>query len=167
MLKLSILAISLAALTAAGLMEESTSEDAAQPLVFNHKVHMDEDMACGECHLHAEDGVYATLPPTRVCMLCHEEAQGEDPEEPKVREFAEAEDAYIPFPIANELVGHVYFSHEAHVTWAAMDCDECHGDMAEATEPVTVNQVAVLTMETCMDCHEERGASLDCIACHK
>jgi len=137
-----------------------------QPFGFNHKLHMEQDLTCTGCHLRAEEGAYATMPPIRACLLCHEEAQGEDPDEAKVREYAELGD-YIPWVQVNELVGHVYFSHEAHVSWAAMDCTECHGDIAEAEEVLTESQVENLTMTACMDCHAERGASLDCNACHK
>jgi hypothetical protein len=137
-----------------------------QPFGFNHKLHMEEDLTCTGCHLRAEEGVFATMPPLRACLLCHEEAQGEDPDEAKVREYAELGD-YVPWVQVNELVGHVYFSHEAHVSWGGMDCKECHGDIANSEEVLTQSQVEDLTMTACMDCHEERGASLDCNVCHK
>lgn len=168
MLKLIAIAGFVATLSLAAWIEDALPGDpdvVVQPLGFNHQLHMEEDLSCEECHLHAADAAVATLPPTRVCMLCHEEPQGEEPEEPKVREFAELGD-YIPWVVVNKSVGHVYFSHEAHVTWAAMECDECHGDSASATEPFTESQIDHLDMDACMDCHTERGASNDCIVCH-
>jgi len=169
MLKLILIALALTALSAATFFEEASHEaeaDGAQPFRFSHKLHMEQDLTCVECHLNAQTGAVATLPPTRVCLLCHEEAQGEDPDEPRVREYAELGD-YIPWVIVNQTAGHVYFSHEAHVTWGAMDCDTCHGDVGSATETFTASQTANLTMGVCMDCHVERGANNDCIACHK
>lgn len=156
-------------LTAALLLGSTSIESEGgvqQPFDFNHKLHMGEDLTCTGCHLRAEEGEYATMPPLRACLLCHEEAQGEDPDEPKVREFAELGD-YAPWVQVNRLPGHVYFSHEAHVSWGAMECAECHGEIAEATQVLTRSQVEDLTMDACMDCHAERGASLDCNACHK
>lgn len=137
-----------------------------QPLAFNHKRHMAEDMACKDCHQKVEDGPHATFPSVKACMLCHKEAKGQHPDEPKVRAHAEA-GKEIPWVQVNRLVGHVYFSHEAHVRYAQMDCKECHGDMKERSEPVSVSQIGHLDMGTCMACHEERGVSLDCLRCHK
>ncbi|MCA9000729.1 MAG: cytochrome c3 family protein [Planctomycetes bacterium] len=133
---------------------------------FNHKVHHEQDTGCTECHLQAETKPYATLPGIKTCMLCHEEAQGEHPEEPKVREYAERGES-IPWVQANRVAGHVYFSHAAHVTLGEMECSDCHGDMATMEEAVTQSQVLNLDMATCMKCHEERGASNDCLVCHK
>ena len=137
-----------------------------QPLRFDHALHAEEELGCLDCHLHAEEGPYAALPSLESCLLCHEEAQGEDPEEPRVREFAERDEP-IPWVGVNRLVGHVYFSHAPHVVRAKMDCSECHGAMATRHEVVDQSQVDRLTMKACMDCHAERGASNDCLSCHK
>lgn len=169
MFKLLSMALVVVVVSAVTLLEGvmgGEGDEIVQPLAFNHKLHMEQDVTCVECHLRAADGAIATLPPTRICMLCHEEPQGESPEEPRVREFAELGD-YIPWIVVNKSVGHVYFSHEAHVTWGAMECNECHGDMGEETVPLVASQVEFLTMEACMDCHFERGASNDCLVCHK
>jgi c(7)-type cytochrome triheme protein len=99
-------------------------------------------------------------------MLCHTDAQGRHPDEPKIREYAGRSEA-IPWVQVNRVVGHVYFSHAAHVVYAKMECAECHGEMKDKTEPVTTPQVAHLDMTRCMACHEERGASNDCLRCHK
>jgi hypothetical protein len=48
-----------------------------------------------------------------------------------------------------------------------MTCQECHGDMTTLDEPVTRSQITGLDMAACMDCHDERGASNDCLICHK
>jgi hypothetical protein len=39
--------------------------------------------------------------------------------------------------------------------------------MASASQPVTVSQDEHLTMQRCMACHADKGASNDCLACHK
>jgi len=137
-----------------------------QPIAFNHKLHIKEDMACTDCHKTVETGQYASFPTVEACMLCHGEAQGENPEEPKVREYAEA-GKEIPWVQVNRLEGHVYFYHAAHVKFAKMDCATCHGDMKERTEPVSMSQIRHLDMGECMSCHAKQGVSNDCLRCHK
>ena len=138
----------------------------AQPIAFDHKKHLQEEIACKDCHKQVEEGPYATFPTLKTCLLCHGEAKGKHPDEPKVREYA-AKGKEIPWARVNRLVGHVYFSHAAHVRDAKMDCKECHGDMKETSEAVTVSQISHLDMDRCMECHEEKGVSLDCLRCHK
>ena len=142
------------------------AQPVVQPIAFNHKRHLAEGLSCKDCHKRAETGPHATIPPVKACMLCHSEAKGTDPEEAKVRAFAEAGHD-IPWIQVNRLPGHVYFSHAAHVGYAKMDCAECHGDMKDRTEPVTVSQIGHLTMDRCMTCHQSKGVSLDCLRCHK
>lgn len=137
-----------------------------QPIGFSHAVHHEQDTACADCHLRASEGPYATLPGMKTCLLCHEEPQGESPEEPRVREYAERDEP-IPWVQVNHVVGHVYFSHGPHMALADMECSDCHGDVASLEEPPAHSQVSWLTMDACMKCHEERGASNDCLVCHK
>jgi menaquinone reductase, multiheme cytochrome c subunit len=137
-----------------------------QPVGFDHARHAQEDLACIDCHKTAESAPYASLPRNATCRLCHEEAKGESVDEARVREYLE-KGHEIPWVQVNRLPGHVYFSHAMHVKLGKMECSACHGDMAAATEPVTSSQIDRLTMGRCMDCHFERGASNDCLACHK
>lgn len=137
-----------------------------QPLNFSHAVHDEQDTACLDCHLSAEEGVYATIPGIKTCLLCHEEPQGESEHEPMVREYAEQGEP-IPWVQVNHVEGHVYFSHAPHMVLAEMECADCHGEMTSLEEPPGYSQVSWLTMKACMDCHEERGASNDCLLCHK
>jgi hypothetical protein len=140
---------------------------AVQPIAFNHKIHVtDEGMECSDCHRHAMDGAHATLPGVKGCLLCHGEAIGTHPDEPKIRAYAE-QNAEVPWVQVNRLPGHVYFSHAAHVTYGEMDCAVCHGNMRDRSEPVTVSQIGHLDMKTCMTCHQQKGASVDCLRCHK
>jgi hypothetical protein len=57
----------------------------------------------------------------------------------------------------------IYFSHRMHVR-AEVACAECHGDVA-AMHAVT--QDRPFTMGRCLDCHQERRATRDCLSCHK
>jgi len=137
-----------------------------QPLAFNHKLHIEQDMACTDCHAQVERGPHATFPRVKTCLLCHEEPQGEHPHEPRIRAYAE-QGLEIPWIQVNRLPGHVYFSHEAHVRYAGMSCADCHGDMERREEPVTEVQIGHLDMDRCVSCHEQNNASSDCLRCHK
>ena len=156
----------LAVTAVTALRNGCTQEVHDQPIAFNHQLHHEEGLGCLDCHPRAEDSPYAGLPPIRGCMLCHSEPQGEHPDEPLIREYAESDGA-IPWIQVNRMEGHVYFSHAAHVRFARMDCAACHGDMTVETEPVTVSQIDALSMTRCMDCHREEGVTNDCLACHK
>ncbi len=153
-----------AGVQAAALRRAASPE--IQPIAFNHAIHVQgEEMECAECH-QAETSVRAGFPSTNDCYKCHRKPQGESPEEPKVRAYRKARKS-MPFKAANRNVGHVYFSHRAHVTFAAMSCRECHGDVGSQTQPVRAPRAALHSMAACMDCHKERGASLECLVCHK
>jgi menaquinone reductase, multiheme cytochrome c subunit len=136
-----------------------------QPLHFSHKRHFEADIDCLSCHEQAGDAPMATLPSITACMKCHKEPQGEHPDEAKVREYGERREE-IPWIQVNRMAGHVYFSHRAHVTFAEMECDVCHGDMTVLDEPVSVPNVR-LSMRECMNCHQKMNATNDCVACHK
>ncbi len=135
-----------------------------QPLAFNHKRHLDAKMDCIQCHEQVEDGPIATLPLISKCMECHNEPQGKSPEEPKVRELAKTGE--IAWVQVNRVPGHVYFTHQAHVTGGKIKCETCHGDMRTVSTPVVVPNVKI-EMKTCIGCHEKRGVSNDCTVCHK
>ena len=137
-----------------------------QPIAFDHARHKDENLNCSDCHARAESTPYASLPGIKQCLLCHKEPQGENPEEPRIREYADRGEE-IPWIQVNRLPGHVYFSHAMHVKLGGMQCADCHGDMAAQKEPVGASQIEHLTMSRCMQCHSERQASNDCLACHK
>ncbi len=150
---------------AAATLVACRPEPVAQPIAFDHALHMAKDTECTTCHEHVDSSPYATLPSNDVCMNCHDEPNGKSPEEPKVRELAAK--GPIPWVQVNRLPGHVYFSHAAHVTRGKLDCKQCHGDMAKASAPVTRSQIAALTMSACRQCHLDRGVRNDCLTCHK
>lgn len=145
---------------------DRTMAQVAQPMAFSHAKHHEEEISCTECHIRAEEGQYATTPRIATCMLCHDEPKGESGKDQQVRDFAERGEE-IPWVRVNRVEGHVYFSHAVHMVGGAMECADCHGDMTTIDEPVTSSQVDWLTMGACMDCHEQRGATNDCLACHK
>ena len=42
-------------------------------------------------------------------------------------------------------------------------CATCHGDMTQAT---VAQRVVDHTMSFCVDCHNQRQASVECLTCH-
>ena len=137
-----------------------------QPMGFSHKRHMEADLDCTTCHETVADAPAATIPPLRVCSKCHKELQGKDPDEPKILEYVQKKQE-VPWVQVNKVAGHVYFSHRPHVGFAEMECDVCHGDMKSLEEPLRASNTDHLTMRACMSCHARKGASNDCVACHK
>jgi menaquinone reductase, multiheme cytochrome c subunit len=136
-----------------------------QPMALSHKRHMEADMKCITCHPGAEDQALAQFPTLADCMDCHHKPRGEHPDEPRVRWYAEQKQE-IPWIRVDRLPGHVYFSHAAHVASAKMKCEECHQGILESRQPLVQPDVHP-TMEECMRCHRERGASNQCKTCHK
>jgi len=61
------------------------------------------------------------------------------------------------------LKSYVIFSHAAHAR-AGLTCAECHGAGAQLDLPA---RRPAVTMQACMDCHQDRQASLACNLCHE
>lgn len=136
-----------------------------QPVAFNHKVHVETGLECGDCHGYFETQTFSGLPTISQCMDCHEEAITTSPEEEKVRELAAA-----GLPLEWEQIyrvpDHVYYSHRRHVIAGKLDCATCHGDIAETTSPPD-RPLNDLSMDFCLNCHQQNNVTEDCIACHK
>ncbi len=137
-----------------------------QPIAFNHRIHLkDAGMACPDCHVHALDGVRATIPNVEVCASCHDKAQGKTAAEAAVVEHVKNGQP-IPWRKVYVIPEHVYFSHRRHTTLAKIECETCHGRMIERTQPVA-RPLVPIAMSRCVDCHVEKGALNDCVGCHR
>ena len=157
--------LALAALGVVGIGLALSPAPLVQPIAFNHQLHVEEMGAeCVDCHQHVLTGARATIPNIAVCADCHEEAQTESADEAKLVEYIQAGEP-IPWVKVYTVPDHVYFSHRRHAAIAAIECESCHGPVGQRTEPV-VRAAVDMTMDHCMDCHEESGASNDCIWCH-
>ena len=104
-----------------------------QPVDFNHALHNEEvEDGCESCHFCREDGTYSGVPKLAQCIDCHEEVNGEDPEEAKfVNEYV-AKEREVPWLIYSRQPQNVFFSHVAHVKMGQMDCVACHGHIGES-----------------------------------
>lgn len=145
-----------------------------QPIAFNHKLHLDkiQGVVCVDCHHFVETQTYAGIPSKHVCFDCHDPLADEEDKEADVFQpkFADlmayaATDGDIPWHRTFTTRDDVFFSHRRHVVVAEIDCEECH-DMPTRTEPPTRGP-DFISMRTCLNCHEEKEASEDCVACHR
>lgn len=136
-----------------------------QPIQFNHAVHKKQGIDCFTCHVSAKSAPWASLPGVDVCMMCHEEALTQSEEEEKIREYAKSGNE-IPWERLFEVPAHVYFSHQRHVSFGKLECSSCHADMGEQVRPPR-KAPQKITMEGCMDCHEEYQVLADCTTCHR
>lgn len=135
-----------------------------QPLAFNHKVHADNDLACADCHINFMDYSSSGRPTIEICAACHEESMTDSSEEKRVVESVQAGEE-IEWKRLYRLPEDVYFSHRRHVAVGGIECATCHGDIGESVRPPTKPEK--MTMDKCMNCHDETQADNDCIACHR
>jgi hypothetical protein len=98
-------------------------------------------------------------------MTCHRGAVTDNPEEEKVRAYAER-GVEIPWRRAFLLPAHVFFSHRRHVVLGGLKCATCHGAVEQESRPLLRPAIA-LDMDGCMACHAKRNVDNDCAACHR
>jgi hypothetical protein len=121
-----------------------------QPVPFSHAIHAGElGMDCRYCHTTVEVAAHAAIPPTGVCMNCHDgRIHPESIALAPVRESA-ASGEPIEWVRVHDLPDFVYFDHSAHVN-QGVSCVECHGRVDTMER---VKQVEPLAMGWCLDCH--------------
>ena len=134
-----------------------------QPINFSHKLHAgDYKIDCFYCHINARRSVVAGVPSMQLCMGCHKNVGNEKPEVQKLIRLWEQRRP-VEWIKVNDLPDFVYFSHKRHIA-AEVACETCHGQVWEMER---VSHGRVLDMETCVNCHLERKAGIDCWTCHK
>lgn len=136
-----------------------------QPIQYNHRKHIEAGLECSTCHTLFENSAFAGLPPLDTCLTCHQEPLTESREEAKLRELAE-QGKPLEWNQVNQVPDHVYFSHRTHAVDRKISCATCHGPMQERTSPPT-KPFFSWTMNACINCHEQRNATLDCNGCHR
>ena len=137
-----------------------------QPLEFPHNIHHINEIGieCSECHTGVTQGARAGLPSVNFCMTCHENVgNDEDPRIQMLRSTAErGEDLQWQRVYGFLEESHVRFNHAPHIR-AGVDCAMCHGDVTQMT---VAERVVDHKMGFCISCHEQKGASNDCLTCH-
>jgi len=133
------------------------------PVAFSHKLHAaDNQIGCGVCHPYARHSPVAGLAPASTCIGCHKFVGKQKPDIQKLTaEFAAGRP--LAWTRQHRVPDHVFFSHQRHLA-AGVECASCHGDVASMGLDHKVHE---LQMGFCMDCHLQRQASTDCLACHK
>jgi hypothetical protein len=148
---------------AAAILIPSRTE---QPIAFNHRKHVvDNEMGCSECHEFYEKETFSGLPSAETCAFCHlDELQGENAEERRLATLLE-EGEDLKWEQLFRQPPHVFYSHRRHVGVAQMECTDCHGSIGESETPP--KRVKQLTMDDCLDCHEEEEVAAECTTCHR
>ena len=135
-----------------------------QPILFNHIHHKEAaNLDCTFCHRYVERYRVAGIPNIELCRACHStDAISKRPEALKVVKYVQA-GKEIPWRRMYELPRHVVFLHWIHIQ-SNVDCSICHGLTGLKERPVKM--VDRNYMEWCMDCHNKKGADIDCYTCH-
>jgi hypothetical protein len=135
-----------------------------QPIEFPHNIHVGKQIACTEyCHESVTTGPRAGLPSVRTCMICHTAIATD---RPRIQQITKMQEQGVDlawqrvFNYPEE--AHVKFSHAPHIR-AKVDCTTCHGNIGGQT---VAQRNVDLTMGFCVNCHNERKASVDCLTCH-
>jgi len=134
-----------------------------QPIYFSHRVHAGvKNINCRFCHPFTDRSTNAGLPTMEKCFYCHKTIIPEHPQIVEERRHYETNQAvrwvriyYVP--------DFVKFNHQPHILWGQVDCTVCHGNVQTMDRLHRVD----FKMQFCTNCHQERGAQLDCwLACH-
>ena len=140
-----------------------------QPIEFNHNKHVKKlDIECEFCHQTVAENAVAGIPNVEVCIFCHEE--GVVNENPRFAEVVEIvrehirQGTKIKWNRIYKIPDHVVFSHKVHVN-GGVECESCHGGTGTSTRPW--GKLSLISMGSCLSCHEPRRVSTDCLTCHK
>jgi hypothetical protein len=97
-----------------------------------------EDIDAAHTGLVADPSVYFQ----EDCLLCHRDLPNEYPDD------------------------NLLAPHDQVVDGSAQDltCSDCHGSVGHGYDPVTGE--VIISMEACIDCHEERNLDVQCEVCH-
>ena len=138
-------------------------DDARQPFAFSHRIHIEKELACTDCHEGVERGPVAGLPTVSGCMVCHSQIATEAP---LIKTLAALEEQGLDLPWQRVYgftrEAHVRFEHAPHIR-AGTACATCHGDMVTQT---VAQRVVDMDMAFCVNCHTQKQASNDCLTCH-
>ncbi|MCC6546611.1 cytochrome c3 family protein [Candidatus Sumerlaeota bacterium] len=128
----------------------------AQPIPYSHALHAGElGIDCRYCHSTVEATGKASIPPTQVCMNCHQTVRSQSPKLAELRKSYSTGEP-VEWVRVHDLPDYVYFNHSAHVT-RGVGCSSCHGRVDKME---TVTQVAPLSMAWCLDCHRNPSQNI-------
>lgn len=128
-----------------------------QPVPYSHALHVGQlGIDCRYCHTTVEKAALAAIPPTQVCMNCHNPESGEAGIRKESAKLALLHESYrtgkpVEWIKVHDLPDYVYFNHSAHVN-KGVSCVSCHGRVDKMD---VVHQVHSLSMAWCLDCHRD------------
>lgn len=135
---------------------------AEQPIPFSHRLHVtDKGIDCYYCHSYPGRSLNAGVPAVSKCLGCHDHIISNHPAIKKLASFRDRNQA-LPWVRVFYKPDHAFFPHYRHIGMG-VQCSECHG----AVEQMDRLKQETFYMGFCLDCHQERGASLGCWACHQ
>ncbi len=144
-----------------------------QPIPFSHALHAGTyGIECTYCHSGTDRSRVAGVPSVENCMGCHAQFGG-DLEGVQILKKHWDEKTPIEWIQIHRLPEHVKFRHNRHVA-AGLACQTCHGPVQEmhkvylVPDRVWMNGMPAqkLEMGWCVNCHEAKKASIDCLTCH-
>lgn len=134
-----------------------------QPVAFSHRQHAGTlGLACMSCHANPEPGDAMAYPAEAFCMGCHASIKTDSPDIKTLAALASANES-VPWVRINPIPTYVFWSHKSHLASGA-SCGKCHGQVAAGR---SLRRDMPRSMETCMSCHREEKASVDCSYCHE
>ncbi|MGA2813088.1 MAG: cytochrome c3 family protein [Candidatus Acidiferrum sp.] len=134
-----------------------------QPIPYSHKQHLAFGLECKNCHGNPEPGKLMTFPDTDKCMQCHVTIAKDRPSIQKLTEYAKSKQP-IPWVRVYTVLPGIAWTHRPHIE-AGVKCETCHGQVREMA---TMSEVtSVVTMYSCLSCHEMNHAKTACDTCHK
>jgi len=140
----------------------TTGYEPDQPIKFSHKIHAgDNKIDCQYCHIGASESRHSSIPSASLCLNCHNVIkEGINTGKEEIAKIHEAVRSGKPIEWVkvHNLPDHVYFNHSQHVTVAKLDCEACHGDVANMGR---IQQVNNLSMGWCLDCHRKSAVQFD------
>lgn len=150
-----------------GMPEKARGHKPEQPIKFSHVLHVQNNkMECQYCHWSVSKAAYAAIPEVETCIGCHGGRNGnilpDSPEIKKLKDYYERGEP-IPWVKVHVMPDHVKFNHKRHVK-AGVGCQECHGQVPNMQ---VVERVSSMKMGWCLDCHRQKGTSIDCATCHR
>ena len=139
-------------------------------IVFDHALHADEWDGCSDCHqgVATSTALEVGLRPEeeKACGACHDADERQDcgmchtdVSHVKRRRASGEREQTLAAPRS------LGFSHAAHLTRTAGQCQACHGDVAQQSSM----PLPAITMETCTEgchVHAQDYAEARCTHCH-
>lgn len=150
-----------------GPPERARGHRPTQPIAFSHVTHVAQNkMECQFCHWSVAKAAFAAIPEVGICMGCHavliDQNKTKKPDEIQKLKDYYAKSEPVPWVKVHVMPDYVRFNHKRHVK-GGVACQECHGQIPEME---VVERVSSMKMGWCVECHRERGTSIDCATCH-